>query len=294
MLLPSSIWTHAQADVHASRAFALARTTGRWDPFGLYQILPRVWYVRGKLGLAAEMLEGGIEAARLQGTPPALAGNLFNRSVVAVAVGDLDLRPRDRAGGCRGGLASSTRASSQPGPRRGGQVLLETGQATRAVELLVGRAGGEELALIPGGWRAYCLELLTRCYISLDRPIEAERTAHIAEVAADARRLPLASAWANRAAAAVALYAGDTRGAIESGLASAAAAEAVGAPIEAALSRTSWGEPSPRPTSAIEPSRSCDAHRRRSTPAALRAIASKRSDNWGGSACGRIAAPGEA
>ena len=163
---------------------------------GLYQILPRVWYVRGKLGLAAEMLEGGIEAARLQGTPPALAGNLFNRSVVAVAVGDLDL-----------GLATAQEAVEVTRELDEGfvtawaavrlaNVLLETGQATRAVELLVGRAGGEELALIPGGWRAYCLELLTRCYISLDRPIEAERTAHIAEVAADARRLPLASAWA--------------------------------------------------------------------------------------------------
>ena len=46
-------------------------------------------------------------------------------------------------------------------------VLLETGQPDRAVELLLGRAGGEELTLIPGGWRAYCLELLTRCWLAL-------------------------------------------------------------------------------------------------------------------------------
>ena len=47
--------------------------------------------MRGKLAEAAELLEGAIEAERLLGSPPALAGNLFNRSVVAVAVGDLDI-----------------------------------------------------------------------------------------------------------------------------------------------------------------------------------------------------------
>ena len=83
---------YAEADAHATRAAALARATGRGDPlFRLYPILPRIWYVRGKLGEAAELLDGAIEAGRLLGSTPALAGNLFNRSVVAVAVGDLDL-----------------------------------------------------------------------------------------------------------------------------------------------------------------------------------------------------------
>jgi DNA-binding NarL/FixJ family response regulator len=49
--------------------------------------------------------------------------------------------------------------------------------------------------------------------------------------------LPLASAWADRAGAAVALYIGDARGAIERALASAGAADRAAAPIEAALSR---------------------------------------------------------
>ena len=54
-------------------------------------------------------------------------------------------------------------------------------------------------------------------------------------------RLPLATAWADRAAAAVALHAGDTARAIERALASADAAQEAGAPIEAALSRTLAG-----------------------------------------------------
>src|SRR4030095_10398029 len=83
---------YAEADAHASRALELARTTGQGDPLHrLYPVLPRVWYVRGKLAEAAELLDGAIEAGRLRGAPPAAGGNLFNRSVVAVAAGDLDV-----------------------------------------------------------------------------------------------------------------------------------------------------------------------------------------------------------
>jgi hypothetical protein len=41
--------------------------------------------------------------------------------------------------------------------------------------LLLGSAGGEGLALIGGSWRAYCLQLLTRCWLALDRDADAER-----------------------------------------------------------------------------------------------------------------------
>jgi DNA-binding NarL/FixJ family response regulator len=54
-------------------------------------------------------------------------------------------------------------------------------------------------------------------------------------------RLPLATAWAERAVAAVALLSGDTARATERALASASAAQDVGAPIESALSRTLAG-----------------------------------------------------
>ena len=120
-------------------------------------------------------------------------------------------------------------------------MLVEAGQPVRAVELLLGRAGGEELMLIPGGWRAYCLELLTRCWLSLDRSPEAKRAAALAEVTAAAVQLPLAAAWADRAVAAVALHAGDAAHAAERALASAEAAQQVGAPIEADLSRALAG-----------------------------------------------------
>jgi DNA-binding CsgD family transcriptional regulator/tetratricopeptide (TPR) repeat protein len=233
---------YAEADLHARRALTLARATGQGELFlVLYQILGRVWYVRAKLAEATDLLDGAIEAARLLRTTQALAGNLFNRSVVAVAVGDLDLARAtaqesvELARDLDEGFVTAWAAV------RLGGVLLETGQPDRAVALLLGRAGGEGLTLIPGGWRVSCLELLTRCWLALDRPAEAERTAALAEVTAAAVRLPLAAAWADRAIAAVALQAGDWVRATERALASADAAQQVGAPIEAALSRTLAG-----------------------------------------------------
>jgi DNA-binding NarL/FixJ family response regulator len=233
---------YAEADAHASRALEIARATGRADPlFRLYPILPRIWYVRGKLAEAAELLDGAIETERLLGSPPALAGNSFNRSVVALAVGDLDIALATAEEGVE--LASSLDegfVTAWAAVRLAG-VLVEIGQPARAVDVLLGRAGGEGLLLIPGGWRAYCLELLTRCWLALDRHSEAEKAAGLAELAAAAMRLPLAIAWADRAAAAVALHSGDTADAIERALASADAAHDVGAPIESALSRTLAG-----------------------------------------------------
>jgi len=177
----------------------------------------------------------------LLGSPPALAGNLFNRSVVALAAGDLDIalataeesveltRDLDE------GFVTAWAAARLAG------VLFETGQPDRAIELLLGRAGGEELTLIAGSWRAYWLELLTRCWLALDRPSQAGHAAALAQEMAAAVRLPLAATWADRAVAVVAFDAGDAALAAERALASADAADAVGAPIEAALSRTLAG-----------------------------------------------------
>ena len=134
---------YAEADAHASRAFRLARATGRGDPlFRLYPILPRIWYVRGKLAEAAELLDGAIEAGHLLGSSPALAGNLFNRSGVALAVGDLDIAlaaaeeavelTRDLDEGFVPAWAAVRLAAA----------LLETGQPAQAVELLLASAGG--------------------------------------------------------------------------------------------------------------------------------------------------------
>ena len=233
---------YTAADAHASRAHELARATGGGDPlFRLYPILPRIWYVRGKLVESAELLEEAIEAGRLLGSPPALAGNLFNRSVVAVAVGDLDLALATAEEGVELARHLDHGFVEAWAAVRLGGVLLEAGEPARAVELLLGRAGGHELALIPGNWRVYALELLTECWLALDRHDDAERSSRLAETLAAAAGLPLARAWADRAAAAVALHRGDTATAIQRAAASADVAYDIGAPIEAALSRVVAG-----------------------------------------------------
>src|SRR6266480_4286406 len=220
----------------------LGRATGQGEHFlVLYQILGRAWYVRGKLAEATELLDGAIEGARLLGNMHALAWNLFNRSVVAVAVGDLDIARAtaqesvDLSRGLDEGFVAAWAAI------RLAAVLLEAGEAKRAAQLLLGSAGGEELTLIPGGWRSYCLELLTRCWLALDRHTEAQRAADCTAAQAEAVQLPLPAAWADRAAAAVAIHAGDPARAAELALRSAGAATEAGAPIEAALSRTLAG-----------------------------------------------------
>src|SRR5207247_7174001 len=160
-----------------------------------------------------------------------LAWNLFNRSVVALAVGDVQIalataqESVDLSRDVDEGFVSAWAAT------RLAAALLETGQPADAVELLLGSAGGEELTLIPGGWRSYCLELLTRCWLALDRGSEAQRAAACTAARADAVQLPLPRAWADRAAAAVALHAGDPASAAELALGSAAAATDARTPI---------------------------------------------------------------
>jgi DNA-binding NarL/FixJ family response regulator/tetratricopeptide (TPR) repeat protein len=233
---------YSEASAHAERALTLGRATGQGELFlVLYQILGRALYVRGRLAECADLLDGAIEAARLLGNTHALAWNLFNRSVVALAVGEMEVAFATAEESVELSRELDEGFVSAWAAVRLAAVLLETGQPERAVELLLSSSGGEELTLIPGGWRVYCLELLTRCWLALGRLDDAERAAACAEARAAAVRLPLPASWADRAAAAVALHGDDPARAAELALGSAAASKDAGAPIEAALSRTLAG-----------------------------------------------------
>ena len=231
----------AEAEAHAERAMAVGRATGQSD-FIPVLILCLGWIkrLRGKLAEGGELLDGAAESARLSGNAQSLAGNLLNRSLTALAAGDVAtalttaeesvdlMRPLDR------GLMSASTGLALAA------ALLESGDAARAVDVLVGPAGGDELPLVPGAWRANWLELLTRCWLALGRRGEAARAAAGAEAAAAGGR-HLARSLADRAAAAVVLDSGDAVSGARLALASAAAADEVGVPIEAALSRTLAG-----------------------------------------------------
>ena len=183
------------------------------------------------------MLDGAIAAARLMDNPQGLAWNLFNRSYAAFAAGDIDLA-----------LATAKEAFDlaqelDPGPVPAHAAValayarLETGHAERCAELLVEFAGGNELRLIGGGWRARYLELLTRSLLAAGRRDEAEHAAAAAQACAEAVGLPMAGAMAALAAAALDLDGGEPSAAAERALKAAAALEEVGNVFDAATSR---------------------------------------------------------
>jgi ATP/maltotriose-dependent transcriptional regulator MalT len=229
---------YVEADAHASRALAVARATGQGELFlVLVQILGGVWRQRGKLTQAAELLDGGIEAARLLDNTHALVWSLSGRSTVALPLGDvqLALAAANEAFQLSRGAEATFHAAEAAAVLAAAK--LESGEAEQAIELLLHHAGGEELELIAGSPRAWYLELLTRCRLALDRHDDAARSAEHARAWAVSVRLPMAEAWAARALAAVSVHGGDGERAAAEALASAEAAEAADAPVEAALSR---------------------------------------------------------
>jgi DNA-binding CsgD family transcriptional regulator len=82
---------------------------------------------------------------------------------------------------------------------------------------------------------------MTSCWLELGRRPEAERAAAGAQASAASVGLRLPTAMAKRAAAAIALDAGDSALAADSALTSAALADEVGAPVWAAVARTLAG-----------------------------------------------------
>jgi DNA-binding CsgD family transcriptional regulator len=219
----------------------VGRATGQSEFIPLpYSILGQVKLLRGHLEEASDMLDNAVEGARLSGNVQALAGNLVQRSLTALAAGDLELalstakenveltRGLDQSLVCAAGVAFAS-------------TLLETGDPGGAADALVESSGGEELSLIPGVWRARALELLTRCWLALGRRDDAERTAARAEAAAAALKLRVARSLANRAVAAVALETGNPDLAAARARDSADLADGVGMPVEAAVSRTLAG-----------------------------------------------------
>jgi DNA-binding CsgD family transcriptional regulator len=228
----------ANAGSHAERALTIGRATGKGDLFPLIApMLGGSLWVRGRMAEAGEVLDGAIAAARLVDNPQGLAWNLFNRSYAAFAAGDID-----------GALATAVEAFDlarqlDPGPVPAHAAValayarFETGHPELCAELLTGYAGGDELRLIGGGWRARYLELLTRSLLAAGRRDEAERAAAASRACARAVGLPMAGALAGLAAAAIDLHDGLGAAAAEKALDAAASLEEVDDAFDAANAR---------------------------------------------------------
>jgi DNA-binding CsgD family transcriptional regulator/tetratricopeptide (TPR) repeat protein len=220
----------------------VGHATGQGQLFPLLLgTLGSVWSLRGQLGEAAEPLDGAIEAARMTGNAHTVAWALFARSMVALQAGDVELarstaqESADLAGDGRRSHLSAWAAMALAG------ALLHGGEPQKAADVLTGSAGGDELPLTTPNWRAHSLELLTRCLLAADRPEDARGVAACARETAARLPLVLPTAMADRAVAAVALDDGNAGTAAGLALRSADALDQVGAPIEAAVSRTLAG-----------------------------------------------------
>jgi DNA-binding CsgD family transcriptional regulator len=228
------------AVAHAERALRLGRAAGHLHPT-LIPALGAAHFMRGRLSEAAEVLDAGVEAARLAGITQSMAWMLRNRSLLSALAGDLPaaLEMAEEALELTRRLDESVLSAWAAMVVARASVMA--GRSQRAVDVLEGSGDHEPLRRIPGAWRTMGLDSLATAHADLDHGDEAARAAAAAEAHAAALGLPMATAWAQRAAAAVALHAGEPAAAAKRALASAAAAEQVGALIEAALSRTLAG-----------------------------------------------------
>jgi DNA-binding NarL/FixJ family response regulator len=233
---------YPEAAAHAKRGLAIGRATGQADVAPvLVPVLANVLHMWGRIAESAELLDDAVEAARLSGNVEALGWNLLGRAYTAVAAGDVDIalaaaqESVDLTRDLDDSLVSTFAAVALA------HAEYESGEPRRAVEVLSMHAGGDELALIPDGWRANYFELLTRCWLAVGRRDKAEQAARRAESLATWVRLPLADAMSHRAAAAVALERGDPQVAAEQAFAAVTAAERIDARVDAAVARTLAG-----------------------------------------------------
>ncbi len=232
----------AEAQAHARRGLSLARATGRGDLFpGLSQVLSGGLFSTGRLAEATEVNDGMVDGARLSGSATGLGIGLLQRAFTLVSEGDTD-----------GALAAAREAealahASAPGVAVAwvggalGAALLESGEPERAAETIVRAGGGDELPLIPGGFRANFLEILTRSWLACGRRAQARSTAKAAQRWAQRFGLDLATAGAELAMAAVELAENDPGGAAARALAASEHAERAGAALVGARARSLAG-----------------------------------------------------
>ena len=231
----------ADASRHTERSLEVARATGRAQQLPVLYWAGTSRLALGRLADAAAIFDTAVEIARMSDHAEGAAWNLFSRSLTATAAGDVEtaLTTAEEAVDALQGIAASFPAASAGAALAA--ALLPAGDPARAVQVLLSSAGGDELTLLPAPLRSGGFELLTRCWLALGRRDEAARAVALAEACAAAPGSPVAAAMADRAAAAVALDAGDASAAADRALASADAAATAGAVVESALSRTLAG-----------------------------------------------------
>ncbi len=219
---------------HLDRVDTLALRNGRGSIGTLTAVarsLVLTW--RGRLPEAAVAAEAAVEACLLTPHLPFLSWALAARCAAATLAGDLPEALRSGAQGVRAANPENDAVSVMAGSFFA-EALVEAGEPDRAVDELLGAAGGAELPRIEAPIRPYWYEVLTRAELARGMPEAAAGWAVLAERTATAAGGGLAGrkASAMRARAAVEFARGQSSAAAASALASAAEAERAGLPIE--------------------------------------------------------------
>jgi ATP/maltotriose-dependent transcriptional regulator MalT len=232
----------AAGEAHAERALSIALATGRGSVLPILFWAGQLRVARGRLDEAREVYDAAVETARMTGHAEGLAWVLLGRTSAAAAAGEIDaaLADGEEALAVLAGLQESWPALWAAYEL--GAVLVESGAAERAERLLLTRLGGEALERSDPHGRVYILELLTRTRLARGEQERAAATAARAVEEAEAMGLPLASAMAARAMAAVTLATGEPEAAAEHALRSAALHAEAGAGLEQARSRLLAGQ----------------------------------------------------
>ena len=235
---------YADAERHSERSLAAAVATGQG------QFLPVLFWgsiirtARGRLREAAELQEIAIEVARVSGLAAALAWNFGARVLTQTAFGDAHAAlaaAEDAVHSANIGTEGPTFPAMWVQVVYGG-ALLEAGEAARAADAIYEGGGGEDLPLLPAGFRPLVFEQLARAALLRDRHEEAVSFAERAAACAERQSmLRLPRVYAARAAAEIALADGDGAGAAERALEAGVLAAEVGAPIEEGISRVLAG-----------------------------------------------------
>ena len=184
-----------EASAHAQRALAVGRASGQHQLFPVvFAILGITWMFRGCLQPALDPLEGNVEAARLSGNGQAICWSLYGLAQVALATGEIERATSAAHEAVDVGDDGKPSHHVAYAALVLAQAHLLTGKPDRGLALLERASGGADLPLVAESWRAYFLELLTRCRLALDERDLAQRAAGLADDSAKQVGLPLTRA----------------------------------------------------------------------------------------------------
>ena len=229
---------------HLERGVEVSRATGQGQLLAP-MLTAQAWaeFFLGRLDRADDLGRAAIDSARLGANPLSLSLALYMPTLLGIATGDLDeaLTAAEESAELARQVSIGNFSAAQAWIH--GWALLEAGQADRCVEVIeaAGLTDPDRVLVIPGAMCVTC-ELLARAGVERGRDEEVQRWGE--QGLALTERVPpgLFAAFGLRARATAHLAAGQSREAADLALRAAAGAEAVGAILIGARSRTLGGQ----------------------------------------------------